>query len=269
MIMDALIQETYNALNPEAFDSCRTLTPGSNSCSSCFHGQFFNGNAISYDCEEKRKLYLLRYFTVHAAENYHAARQIPDEIVDAWFEKGEISILSLGGGPGSDLFGVLRFIEEEYQRRQYQNPFTVSIIRLDIEEQWDSILDDVVSRFFGWLDDYQKIQLDVNDDFESLPRQEFDLITASYLVSELTSDGRMVLADNIGSVLVDDGVLIINDRPESAVEDDIRGMMRRLSAKCCAWRFTGWAGYCYPNDIADEVHPKFNMNSSAFVGVKS
>lgn len=72
--MDTLIENCFNHLNPGAFFTCASRTPESKNCLDCFRNQYFNGNKISYDCVEKRKIYLLRFFTAHEAENYKGAK---------------------------------------------------------------------------------------------------------------------------------------------------------------------------------------------------
>lgn len=263
--MDTLITDYYSHLNPEAFKDCDSKTPGSHNCLNCFQSQFFDGNDISYDCEEKRKLYLLRYFPVHCIENYHGATSIPEDVIEKWFQNGHADILSVGGGPGSDVCGVLQHLEEESERRQID--LSVDIVRVDIEDQWDRVFNDVMNRFFPWAN-YRTVHLDVNEGFDSINDESFDLVTTSYLISELSTEACLSLADEIDSVLIDEGVLMINDRPEAAVERNIRSMLDKIKISHENRFLNGWAGYSYPNDVASTVGPKFNMNSIIFVGVK-
>jgi hypothetical protein len=263
--MDTLITDYHNDLNPNAFSSCNDQTPGSNSCLDCFQRQYFDGNEISYDCVEKRKLYLLRYFPVHKAENYQGAIKISDDVIDGWMDHGHIDILSVGGGPGSDICGVLKYLEEEAERREID--LSVNVVRVDIEDQWDDVFEDVMQRFFSWAN-YQTIHHDVTKGLDSISDGYFDLVIASYLTSELSTAECISLADEIDSVLVDGGLLMINDRPEDVVEQGIRSMFERIEVSYKEYSLSAWAGYCYPNHISDVVGPKLNMNSSMFIGVK-
>jgi hypothetical protein len=263
--MDDLITDYYDNLNPGAFPGCECRTPRSNSCLECLQSQFFDGNEISYDCEEKRKLYVLRYFPVHCRENYYGAKNIPCDVINNWFEDGHVDILSVGGGPGSDICGVLEYLEEEAKRRQVD--LSVDVVRLDVEDQWDGVFDDVMERFFPWAS-YRTVHLDVNEGFDLISDESFDLVTASYLTSELSKKACLDLADEVDSVLVDGGVLMINDRPEDVVELNIRSMFDRIELSYEEQFLNSWAEYSYPNDIAMVVGPKFNMKSSIFVGVK-
>lgn len=263
--MDDLIQGYYGWLNPEAFLSCDARTPNSGTCLECFSNQFFYGNEISYDCVEKRKLYVLRYFPVHCMENYRGATGIPRDVVDRWFEDGYVNILSIGGGPGADVCGVLEYIEREKERRD--ESLSVDILRLDMEDQWDDVFDDVMRRFFPWAT-HRTVHLDVRYGLGSVTDDDFDLVTVSYLTSELDTEACLDLADEVDTFLVEGGVLMINDRPEEAVENDIRSMLERIELNYTERYFNEWAGYSYPNDVASVVRPKFRMNSKVFVGVR-
>lgn len=263
--MDALIVDYYNELKPEAFFSCGDRTPGSSSCLQCFKRQYYDGNQISYDCEEKRKIYLLRYFPVHKKENYQGAISIDGDVIDSWMERGCVDILSIGGGPGADICGVLEYLEEEARRRHIE--IDVNVVRLDIEQQWDGVFHDIMERFFPTVE-YQIVHLDVNEGFDLFHGCLFDLVTASYLTSELSTEECFNLADEIDCVLADQGVLMINDRPEAAVEEDIRSMFERINLGYEEQSLRGWAEYNYRPEISQAVCPKLTMKSRMFIGVK-
>lgn len=263
--MKDLIENCYDNLNPQAFSYCERKTPNSKNCFECFKNQFYDGNEISYDCEEKIKLYMLRFFPVHVMENYHGAKKIPHDVIDNWFRYGHVDILSVGGGPGSDICGVMKHLEEEVQSRQLD--LSVDVVRLDIEDQWDEVFEDVMERLCPRAN-YRTVHLNVNDGIDLIPDKSFDLVTISYLTSELSTKDCLNLADEVDSVLVDGGVLMINDRPEGAVKKNIRSIFDRIELSYEECSMNGWAGYCYPEDILNDVGPKLYMNSSMFVGVK-
>ncbi|SUD41177.1 Uncharacterised protein [Ectopseudomonas mendocina] len=263
--MDNLIEDYYGRLNPGKFFGCNSKTPGSNKCLECFSYQFYRGNEISYDCEEKRKLYVLRYFPVHFRENSRGAAEIPEDVVDSWFERGHVNILSVGGGPGADVCGVLGYIEIEEKRRN--ESLYVDILRLDIESQWDEVFNDVMGRFFPWAN-HQTVHLDIRHGISSITDIDFDLVTASYLVSELDAQACLDLAEEVDSFLVEGGVLMVNDRPENSVEQNIRLMFKWIGMSYSERGLSGWAGYNYPDNVVSGVGPKLKMSSRVFVGVK-
>ncbi|MBO9494886.1 hypothetical protein J7438_12445 [Thalassotalea sp. G20_0] len=117
-------------------------------------------------------------------ENYHGATNISCDVLDSWFEVEHVDILSVGGGPGSDVCGVLEYLEKQAKRRNIE--LSVDVIRLDIEDQWDEVFNDIMERFFPWVN-YRTVHMDVNDGFGLISGEKFNLVTASYLTSELSS----------------------------------------------------------------------------------
>lgn len=264
--MDGLIKDYFAGLNTNAFHGCTDKTPGSSSCIECFKKQYFYNNEISYGCEEKRKLYVLRYFNVHQAENYSGLSTLPDEIINGWLESGAVKILSIGGGPGSDVYGALNYVIDEIDERKEDLDIIVS--QVDAQTHWDDIFDDVMQRFFPWCNDYQKILLNIEDGLRLISDQDFNLVTASYLVSELSDQASLSLASDIDSLLGSGGVLMINDRSEDVTKKRIRLMFDNIGMNYQEHSLTSWARYSYPSEIADVVLPKFNMHSTVFLGVK-
>ena len=236
---------------------------------SCFRKQFFCGNLISYDCDEKRKLYFLRFFNAHSSENFHgmhhAFNGMRRGVIDKWFKGGDVNILSVGGGPGADIHGVIKYLECEGKIRG--GDLSINVVRLDIENKWDEMFNDVMEYFFPSIK-FQTIHLDVNNGFDPIHGQKFNLVTASYLVSELGETECLKLAEEVGSVLINGGVLMINDRNENAVKKKIEFIFNgiRISPRSCC--LSEWGGYLYPGDIADNVNPKLSMNSIFFIGEK-
>ena len=43
------------------WEECEDMVNGASCCSDCCSKQYFNGNEIDYNCEQKRKVYVLRY----------------------------------------------------------------------------------------------------------------------------------------------------------------------------------------------------------------
>lgn len=178
-----------------------------------------------------------------------------------------INILSIGGGPGSDICGVLEHLKEEAERREID--LSVNVVRLDIEHQWDNIFNDVMRRPFHRITvNYKTLHLNINEGLGCLSYKKFDLITASYLISELSTSDCISLAAEINFVLADGGVLVINDRPEDSVENKIRSMLDEISMDYKKYTLSEWAGYNYRSDISNTVFPKLNTNSIIFIGAR-
>lgn len=221
MSLDDFINRLHEEVDYEIHDACTNKTHGATDCPSCCGEQYFDGNQPSYDCSQKRKIYVLRYLPAHIQENYQGALLIPAEIRNQFFSKKTVEVLSLGGGPGSDIAGLKKFTElltwEECQCEQCK------FVRLDKEDGWDEVSGEVI-RLFGKPEiqfEYYKKKLDVCATSNWFERRTFDLILISYLLSELNDAQIDALAENLRKCMSSDALLIINDRPEVIVDNKV------------------------------------------------
>jgi hypothetical protein len=277
--MKNIVRDYFNQLDPSQFNTCTMASRNALSCVDCLMNQYKPGNQPSYDCEEKQKIYVVRYHPAYVSENKNAILMIDEEIIDRWLSKGSIKVLSLGGGPASDLCAVLRQMVSCMRDRDYKR-LDFDLTRADLESAWDDVAGNLVERtkqsltnssqvIFTDNDKYKTIHMDVTGDFSELNGEKFDLITISYLLSELSPETVASLAEKLDSILLSGGVLLINERPEEKFLACIRQLYEKMSMDAKEGRFSGWAGFSFDDDIAIAAKPTFNMNSSAFVGVKS
>lgn len=267
MIKD-LIEIYFEKLQPEKFGTCTKKTPNSLSCFDCFRGQYFNGNMISYDCIEKRYIYFLRYFFAHYAENYKLFQGISIDLIEKLINAECVNILSIGGGPGSDVFGVLDQLN--WLCLVHDHRMSINVVQLDGENQWCHIFDDIESQvnYPNLMVRYHKLTHNINKSLSVDCKNQFDVITASYLVSELNLNECLNVAGLIDFALNPGGLLMINDRNEQAVTQKIESIFDNLGIKYRSRNLTDWAGFFYPEEIANLIHPKLSMNSIGFIGSK-
>lgn len=267
--MDKILDDTFEELDGAKWLKCQDRTPDSKSCVECFRLQYFNGNHISYDCIEKRKLYVLRFFPVHSAENREGLQQISKLALNNILKYAPIRILSIGGGPGSDIYATIKFLRDHIGDVTLHKIF---ITRIDIQPLWDGIANDTIRLAAG---DFplriDTLHSDVMHGLETLKNEddEFDIVLCSYLISELAPSDLRAMGKIIRSVTWNGGVIIVNDRPENNVEERIRVLFEGAGVNPVKIINNGWGKYIYNSKIANALSPKLNMNSKVFVGVKN
>ncbi|MFJ4453251.1 hypothetical protein ACIP1G_05075 [Pseudomonas sp. NPDC089392] len=265
--MDKLLRLIFTKLDSKKWVNCGERTPNSVSCVHCQQSQYYNGNKISYSCVEKRKIYALRYLPVHEAENRSALRKLPDDVVQELLNYNNIRVLSLGGGPGSDLYAVLKYLSESV-RDGYRHK--VSMTRIDIEPLWDKMAGVVVEDAAAGCDFEivnKVIHADVMAGLDSVKGKEYDLVICSYLISELSGVNFKELGGRLKKIMWKGGVLMINDRPQDEVDNNIREIFEGAEIELEEASNNGHANYYFDQDIVDKVGPKFYMGSNFFLGV--
>lgn len=266
--MENIVAEIFNGLDGSKWSRCVARTPESGDCVDCLRRQYYDGNQVSYDCVEKRKLYVLRYLPVHAAENRAGLRRVTAGAVEKILEYAPIRILSMGGGPGSDIHAVLEFLRVEIEDVSEHRVF---ITRIDVEPLWDEIAENIIKDAAGELSiQLDTLHEDVIDGLDMLKNddEDFDIALCSYLISELNETDLQELGQKLREVMWDGGIIIINDRPEAEVKEKIRMVFEAANVDYLEATNSGWGGFVYDDEVAQKVSPKFKMNSVVFWGVK-
>ncbi len=148
-----------------------------------------NSEIINYDDPATQFAYIFTYTSAHGDFLYQLLNKI-SHIHDFDFEK-EFRIMSLGGGPGSDLIGCLKYFDtlENAKLRIQSNSF-------DMNSGWSFCWSDVASCIPQRDDDnrmYQQLTsvchtLDITDQNASKKIKKFlnsDIITMIYFMSEV------------------------------------------------------------------------------------
>lgn len=276
--MENIIRDYFTRATEQDGELCAKATPGVSSCQGCFQQMFYDGNPVRYDCETKRLLYILRYLPAHVAENRRGLKAISrnfGKLIDHWFESGRVRVLSLGGGPGSDIYATLEMLNawaSTWDKAGYDSDkIKFEITRVDVEAAWDEIAEDVVNRGIGKLNvNFTTVHEDVGEGLDTLSDAEFDIVTMSYLASELSDKACQKLSDTLANIMSNKGVLIINDRPQEEVLARIKGIYRRLGMQLYTGELTEiHAGFHYPDEIANKMNPspKFRMGSTIHLGI--
>lgn len=260
-MLNDIIQYFFSNLDGTKWNSCLNRTPHSISCIDCFKRQYFDGNSISYECEEKRKIYVTRYLPAHMAENIVGFYNINQNILDIWRQNNIVRILSIGGGPGSDLCSFLDFMESD------NIDIEIEMTKLDIQPLWDSISSDILGSFSDNLNaNFRIIHGNALERLSDFPTGYFDVVCCSYLISEISQADFETLGATLRPLLTSNGVLVINDRPEDQVQENIKLVYQGAEISNKIFHNTSWAGFTYPYAIASVVQPKLNMSSMVSVG---
>jgi hypothetical protein len=274
--MKKLIDKCIELFKENVEGVCDDATPGATDCLSCFQKQYFDGNTISYDCNQKTYIYVARYFPVHVKENAVALKLIPRDIANRLVAENPVNIISIGGGPGSDTFAVKNFLIEK-EGFEINTEKDVYLLRIDKEENWNKIAGAVNSRVASTeliKFDARKQLFDITSrkDWPKKPDRLYNIITMSYFLSEMKSNAEIeVIADYINMISSDIcSVLIINDRDEEKVHRFKNLLFDKLDS-ITKFELDNnsryHCGFFYNDDDRDFISPKLNTNSIRFIKV--
>ncbi|MFB2890127.1 hypothetical protein [Aeromonas veronii] len=268
--MDTLIKQLFEEIDFDEFKECEQSALGATSCPQCSSRQYFYGNEIDYTCEQKRKLYVLRYLPVHASEISQGIDILKlNGAIRRTLSQNNLAVLSIGGGPGSDIVGfrdVHRVLHEIRACRE-DEPYIADVqyTKIDINRDWNDLFHRVINTRSDDKPDH------INEDYECFYEDVTsinvdidiqDVILLSYIVSELTDDEAIVLANNIKQWSNENTIVIVNDRNQEEVTNRVNSMFKILKTQDAGeFEITGWAGFVYPDKIRDACEVTLNRSS--------
>ena len=229
------------------------------SCSLCLKNRYYSGQPVQYTCPQLRHVYVLRYLLVHIKENQQVLEALNVKGVEDHWEV-PVEVLSLGGGPGSEIAALQTFVQE--------NGFfgsevpEIHVTRLDRVEEWGEIYKTVrrISKCGSPKYKYFRII----DDVCSVNKYKgaYDLVFLSYIVSELTDEKAAELGSALSEVVKDNCILVFNDRNEEAVVSRIQIIVSLFPvSKQYVSTTASHLGLNYPEDIKERVGPKLKLGS--------
>ena len=173
---------------------------------------------ICYDEPMCRFAYLFTYVCAHASMTEHAFRVFPaigEEIVRFFTSSDKYRICALGGGPGSELLGIVKFVESKLGPNDY--------IRLDFklvdyvkfwQDSWQQLKDNVDKHLrVNYGDDYRNWRIHIEsaalvldllriEDFRTVDVfSDVNLVIFNHVISELINS--MKEFEEIFDVMVD------------------------------------------------------------------
>jgi hypothetical protein len=148
---------------------------------------------VNYKDPATRFAYVFKYVATHSDYVVQVLQELRTELDEPIFTMENLRLSCIGGGPGSDIIGVLRYLHEKKKTEKVNK---VTCYLLDREQAWADTWTE--------LDDSMDLDVKVNVNFQPLDvtdpdswaqQTKFlqaDLFTMSYFVSEvkaLDSDG--------------------------------------------------------------------------------
>lgn len=140
-------------------------------------------SAIDYSRPTSRFAYIYKYTVAHAdyiKQIIHSCKQLRD-----LFSRPELSVACLGGGPGSDLLGVLKHMIRSGDRS------TLTCYLFDRERSWGDSWSEVAKPLkadFQLYPVFQQLDVTASDTWTSYRKfLQADLFTLSYFLSEVWS----------------------------------------------------------------------------------
>jgi hypothetical protein len=260
------VEVFHKQIDYEAYKDCKNKHNTANNCIECCSNPYFDGIEIDYTCLQKRKLYVVRYLPAYMSEVYSILSYIDNfDFFEHIRQKKEISVVSIGGGPGTDIVAFNKWLSNLI--RDDDAIEKVNYLRLDIHDDWDNIAPQLIHN-------YQSEKLEFN--FRKIKRniaeyptnlgnnfKNCDVVILSYLLSEINSQNIDKVASNISRMLSSYSLVVINDRPQKEVIKKIEIVSNKIGGNIFTIKpsYGDHCGETYPDNIYNIAEPKILKKS--------
>ncbi|PQJ84531.1 hypothetical protein [Aliivibrio sifiae] len=261
--MDKIINKFYSEVNFDLSSGCASTK---NDCVVCLRDNYFEALEIDYDCENKRKLYVVRYLPVHIKEVKSGLELMSISKREELLNKKTLNVICLGGGPGTDNAAFNKWLVSNrlFEKKAVTK---VNIVRVDRCEEWNNISPYIIGHAFP--DDITVKYLKVNHDVTKHNLNvggKIDLVIASYLVSEIALSDIPKVVENLKNIINDKAVIVINDRNQPEVREKISKIFELLDCTPISNYSQLHCDYSFDPEIASKTQPKFNTSSIRYLG---
>ncbi|MDT8448161.1 MAG: methyltransferase domain-containing protein [bacterium] len=263
------LESVYEQFDHEVFLECEQAKQNWQSCADCHRNSYFPGGTPQYQCSEFREMYLMRSLGVHLDEICSVFTGLQAKA--PFSERGNTSfkVLSIGGGPGSDVTGLQRFIKvnESFFGRKSAK---FKVTRVEMEPTWDDQYAEVVNLIEspGFQFKFENHHLSF-EGFRPESEGYYDVITLSYVLSELDSSQIANLTKLINDSLAPGGLLVINERPEEKWVTQVHSMLEAVNLNpAFETDKRKKTGLFIPNLMTIKPSPKRYLNSYRLGAIK-
>ena len=147
------------------------------------YSQLLEGHNISYNNHITRFAYIYAYVTSHA--NLVCTLLENNSELNSIFDKEKVKVACIGGGPGSDFLGILKYLMTNQKTPDIK--FQICDREKAWAESWSDV-DDKVERTFNTSTSYLPLDVNIPDDWQNHKKYfQSDLFTMIYFMSELAA----------------------------------------------------------------------------------
>ena len=236
-----------NTCVPSFYCLANNCTKGK--CDRCLnHIQWDPSPQFHYSCPRITYHYVLRFFNRFASEIAYALLSIRDDSLRA---KQVLNIVSLGCGPGSEVYGLLEALRKKAAH------ITMNYQGFDLNTTWDTVQTISKTVLAGTPHHFDFYNLNMFGAYAGFPRGDCDMLILNYLLSDAqkyyTDTGKVKFLENIAQFVFQNNVksILFNDSSyygNGGLDTGV-GMMFYLIRELRNWQLNPRVFLrCFPSD---------------------
>lgn len=144
-----------------------------------------NRDLIDYGTLSTQVAYLFRYIVGHAEFAAELLKRIREKLGSPLFKGGELRVASLGGGPGSELLGLLKYLSSP---ESGETVTKVACTIFDKEAHWEHLAEALLTAADCEIEielSFERLDIVDSPACAEVTLADFDLVFMSFFVSEI------------------------------------------------------------------------------------
>jgi hypothetical protein len=198
-----------NYLELEGFCKIEGESKNAKECGDCHHRSYFPGGNPKYDCDNFKRVYLLRYLPRQFEQNNFV---IKEHVLSEIENKTDLSAVSLGGGPAPEALAIMDGLSS------YKQEYDLFFDNIEREASWEDIYHDICHQFANYVEKVKlKTSFSCYDVTSYAPQRQYDLVFISWLFSDMRGGNSANVLQTARNLVAPQGYILIIDRYERAL----------------------------------------------------
>ena len=157
---------------------------------------------IPYSSLSARAAYVFAYAPTRAEYTRQFLTRHREKLGKVLFGTEDISVVSFGGGPASELVGLVRYLEDQASEEPVN---AIHYMVYDKDGDWENVADDVVASLGSKISvtvEYHSVDAANRTKMDQIDLSSVDLVIFSYIMSELAKlEKRDKISENFRAIL--------------------------------------------------------------------
>jgi len=227
-------------------------------CVECCGGSYYGGDS-EYQCANFKKVYLIKYLAVQVAQ---IESLIEKYILHDIENKVNLSVVSLGGGPGTEIIALMN------ELNICAGNYNVSFDNVDREASWKPIYEDLASRFAKQMKNVKLKTSFITCDAASYNSDKrYDIVFVSWILSQVDERDRRKILKIAGGLTAEEGHIIVTDRLEPLLITNLSTLIKEIEGLTILEhdKLTDHCGVTFPEEIKETFEVRILLRTAFWV----
>jgi len=249
--------ENYREL--EGFCKIEGKSKNATECGNCHHHSYFPGGNPKYDCDNFKRVYLLRYL---ARQFEQSDFVIKEHVLGEIKNKTDLSAVSLGGGPAPEALALMDGLSS------CKEDYNLIFHNIDCEASWEDIYHDICHQFANYIENVKlKTSFSCYDVTSYALQRQYDFVFISWLFSDMRGENSSNVLQAARDLVAPLGYILVMDRDESSLVSRVSTLMDAIQGLTLVEHQSKYIHSIvdFPPDIIDTFGPDFGCDFAYWV----